>query len=56
MELREVVNGKGCTYDLLLAVLRARNEVYSFHMSNVDFVTQDIREDDLGYISVSWDP
>lgn len=23
-------------------------------MSNVDFVTEDIREDDLGHVSVSW--
>ena len=40
------------TYDLFLAVLWARNEVHGFHVSNVDFVTQDIREDDLGNISV----
>jgi hypothetical protein len=53
---REVVNVKGCTHDLFLAVLRARNEVYGFHVSNVDLVTKDIREDDLGYISVLWNP
>lgn len=53
MKWLEAFNGKGSTYDLFLAVFRARNEVYSFHVSNVDLVTKDIREDDLGYISVS---
>ena len=42
------------TYDLLLAVLWARNQVYGFHVSNVHLVTQDVREDNLGYISVPW--
>jgi hypothetical protein len=53
MEKRlEVTSREGCTYNLLLAVFWARNEVHGFHVSNVDFVTQDVREDDLGYISV----
>ena len=49
----EITSHKGRTYNLFLAVFWARNEVYGFHVSNVDFVTQDIREDDLGYVSVS---
>ena len=55
----QVIDPKGingsqeCTYDLLLAVFWAGNEIHGFHVSNVDFVTEDIREDDLGYVSVS---
>ena len=48
----EVIGHEGRTYDLLLAIFWARDEVYGFHVSHVDFVTQDVREDDLGYISV----
>jgi hypothetical protein len=39
------------TYDLLLAVFRARYEVHGFHMSDVDFVTKYVCEDDLRNIS-----
>ena len=50
---RDVISREWCTYYLLLTVFRTRNEVYGLHMSDVDFVTQDICEDDLGHISIS---
>ena len=39
------------THDLLLAVLGARDDVDCLHMSDIDLVAQDVREDDLGNIS-----
>lgn len=41
---------EGCAYNLLLAILVARNQVDSFHVSNIHFVAENIREDDLGEI------
>lgn len=38
-------------YDLLLAIFRARNQIYGFHMPDVYFIPQNIREDDFSDIS-----
>lgn len=38
-------------HNLLLAIFSARDEVDSLHVPDVDFVPQDVSEDDLGNIS-----
>lgn len=47
------------TYNLLLTVLVTGDEIDGFHMSNVDLVSQNIREYNFRYISAvesSWRP
>jgi hypothetical protein len=38
-------------YNLLFAIFRARDKINSLHMPHIDFVTEDISEDNLCNIS-----
>ena len=48
---RENVNVE--THNLLLSIFHARYKVNGLHVSDVDFIPQDVGEDDLGYIPSS---
>jgi hypothetical protein len=39
------------SYYLLLAIFRAGNEIDSFHMPNIDLISQDIGENNLRDVS-----
>ena len=38
------------TYNLLLGILGTRNKVDRFHVTDVDLVPEDVREDDLAEV------